>query len=139
MIGPQPVTLRENYKAWVVFAENSDLPYLKVLKRGFRHCYIIVKDGDHWVSLDPLANHIELQVHAHVPKDMDLPAWLQSRNTRILPAAINRRHKKAAPLGLFTCVETVKRFLGIHDRFIFTPYQLYRYLEKDNGLRQNAV
>lgn len=35
--------------------------------------------------------------------------------------------------GLLNCVEQVKAFLGIRDKFIFTPYQLYRKL--NNGKR----
>ena len=35
---------------------------------------------------------------------------------------------KPAPFMLFTCVEAVKRVLGIHRRGIVTPWQLYRHL-----------
>ena len=35
--------------------------------------------------------------------------------------------------GLITCVSTAKHFLGIDKPFIITPYQLYKYLEKQNG------
>ena len=38
-----------------------------------------------------------------------------------------------APIGIFTCVEVVKRILGIHARRIFTPWQLYHYLTKKKG------
>src|SRR3546814_8743523 len=33
--------------------------------------------------------------------------------------------------GAFTCVEAVKRVLGVHGWLIWTPYQLYLRLEKD--------
>jgi len=31
----------------------------------------------------------------------------------------------------FSCVEFIKRVLGIHSCFILTPWQLYKYLNKE--------
>lgn len=113
-------------KAWVVFSGQSDLAWLKILKPGFRHCYVLLNDGRHWISVDPLSNSMEVSVH-HVPAEFDFPLWLKDRGHKIVPAAIERRQKQA-PWGLFTCVEAVKRILGIHSPFIITPWQLYRHL-----------
>ncbi len=114
-------------KAWVVFTGQTDLPWLRVLKPGFRHCFVLVHDGAHWVSLDPLANYTEVQVH-HVPADFDLPGWLRDRNLEVVAAPLNRDFKKPAPFMAFTCVEAVKRVLGLHDWRVMTPWQLYRLL-----------
>ena len=35
---------------------------------------------------------------------------------------------RSAPLGVFSCVETVKRLLGLRTRWVFTPWQLHRFL-----------
>jgi len=35
---------------------------------------------------------------------------------------------KEAPWMPHTCVEAVKRVIGLHARFIITPWQLYRHL-----------
>lgn len=40
----------------------------------------------------------------------------------------------ANKLIIASCVGIAKRFLGIRNRFIFTPYQLYKYLEKKGKL-----
>jgi len=32
-------------KAWVVFSGEADLPWLKILKEGYRHCYVLLNDG----------------------------------------------------------------------------------------------
>jgi hypothetical protein len=42
---------------------------------------------------------------------------------------LRRDITKAAPFMLFTCVEAVKRVLGIHRRGIVTPWQLYQHLK----------
>lgn len=114
--------------AWVVFSGETDLPWLKFLKSGFRHCFVLINDGQRWVSIDPLSPYTEVQVYHHLIPSFDLPSWLEGRGYKVCKASINRDHKKAAPIMVFTCVEAIKRLLGIHKRFIVTPWQLYRCL-----------
>ena len=119
-------------KAWVVFSGKSDWPWLKFLRPGFRHCFVIVHDGARWLSLDPLLQHMELKVH-DVPADFDLPGWLTARGNKVMPAPLDRAHTKPAPFMLFTCVEAVKRVLGLHRLAVITPWQLYRHLTRYNN------
>ncbi len=114
--------------AWVVFSGQTDLSWLKIFKPGFRHCFVLLNDGSRWVSFDPLSNHTEISVHHHVPPEFDLPYWMEGRGYSVVETSIER-HKKPAPFMPFTCVEAVKRVLGLHKRFIFTPWQLYRFLQ----------
>lgn len=118
-------------KAWVVFTAEADWPWLKMLKPGFRHCFVLLHDGEHWVSLDPLLNHTDVQVH-NVPPDFNLPGWLRRRGHRVVMAPVNRAHLRPAPFMMFTCVEAVKRVLGLHAWHVLTPWQLYRHLERLN-------
>lgn len=118
----------ENLKAWVVFSGQADLPWLKILKKGYRHCYVILNDGKHWICIDPLSNYMDVNVQT-VPQDFNLPLWMRNRGHIILSAPIKHLNKQA-PWMPFTCVEAVKRVLGIHNGFIFTPWQLYRHLKK---------
>jgi hypothetical protein len=46
----------------------------------------------------------------------------------VAAAPIRRDHLRPAPLAPFTCVEAAKRVLGLHDRRVVTPWQLYRRL-----------
>lgn len=121
-------------KAWVVFSGKSDWPWLKLLRPGFRHCFVIVHDGTRWLSLDPLLQHTELKVH-DVPPDFDLPGWLTARGNRVMAAPLNRAHTKPAPVMVFTCVEAVKRVLGLHKWAVMTPWQLYRHLTRYNNFQ----
>jgi len=113
-------------KAWVVFSGQTDLFWLKILKPGFRHCYALLHDGRHWLSFDPLSNYTEILVH-NVPPDFDVPAWLRARGHFVVPAPL-MRPRCAAPWMIYSCVEAVKRIIGLHARFVFTPWQLYRHL-----------
>jgi len=122
----------EGERAWVVFSGKSDWPWLKFLRPGFRHCFVIVHDGARWLSLDPLLQHTELKVH-DVPADFDLTYWLTARGNKVMPAPLDRDHNKPAPFMLFTCVEAVKRVLGLHRLSVITPWQLYRHLARYNN------
>lgn len=122
--------IAKKLKAWVVFSGQADRPWLKFLRPGFRHCFVILHDGHNWLSFDPMLNHIDLQVHNHVPDDFDLPNWLRRRGQRVIAAPVDHSNKNSAPLSLFTCVEAVKRVLGLHRFFILTPWQLYCHLKK---------
>lgn len=125
-------------QVWVVFTGEADMRILRVLRTGFRHCYILVKDGGRWISVDPMANRLELSLHHHVPEDFDLPAWLHARGQVVVPAYA-RMAEKAMPISLMTCVEVVKRYLCIRSRRIVTPYQLYKHLMGEERVRKNII
>lgn len=120
-------------KAWVVFSSNTDLPWLRILKPGFRHCSVLMNDGQHWITFDPLSNYTDIMVH-NMPTSFDLPLWLKDRGHNVVPAKIDRK-KRAAPWMFCTCVESVKRVLGIHDRLILTPWQLYKHLTQSTNFQ----
>ena len=122
-------SIADGQAAWVVFSGQTEISWLKFLKPGFRHCYVLINDGERWTSIDPLSHITEVSVHHHVPADFDLPKWLQSRGNQVVRAPLRRDITKPAPFMLFTCVEAVKRVLGIHRRGIFTPWQLYKHLK----------
>ncbi len=115
-------------KAWVIFSGQADLPWLKIFKPGFRHCFVLLNDGVNWLTLDPLSNYTDVCVH-HVPNEFSMPLWLRDRGYKVVPAQLERS-KKPAPWMVFTCVEAVKRVLGLHNRLIITPWQLYCHLSK---------
>lgn len=117
------------HEAWVCFSGDTELWWLHVLKKGFRHCFVIVRDAAHWLAIDPLSPHLEVAV-LPITHAFDLPHWLQTQNMTVVRAPIRRDLRKPAPLFLCSCVEVIKRFLGIHNRRIITPYQLYRFLQQ---------
>ncbi|MDH5723024.1 MAG: hypothetical protein OEY94_06855 [Alphaproteobacteria bacterium] len=119
----------EDHEVWVVFTSQNELPYLKYLKPGFRHCFVVMCDGQRWVSVDPLAHHTEIYVQER-HRDFDLPKWLEQEGHVVVKTQI-RKSFRPAPLMPFTCVEAVKRVIGIHKRKILTPWQLYQYLTED--------
>lgn len=114
--------------AFVVFSGQTEIRWLKTfLKPGFRHCFLIFREGSGWVSFDPLAHRTEIRFH-DLPEGFDLAGWLAGQDLIAVPATFAEPPARPAPLMPFTCVEAVKRALGIHSRRILTPWRLYRYL-----------
>jgi len=116
--------------AWVVFCKDTDIWWLRFLKKGYRHCFVILNDGRNWITYDPMSNFTDIAV-LETPLSFDLPRWFSVKGYKVVSCFINRK-RKIAPLFLFTCVEGVKRVLGIHKFRIMTPYQLYKYLLERN-------
>ncbi len=113
-------------RAWVVFSGQADLFWLKILRKGFRHCAVVLHDGEHWINIDPLSHVMAVHVSS-VPASCDVPLLLEQQGHRVLAVEM-QCEGTPAPWGFLTCVGVVKRVLGIRARFIWTPWQLYRYL-----------
>ncbi len=125
------LTQNEPKQLWVVFSGESDIRWIKMIfRKGFRHCYTVMNDGAKWVTCDPLAHKLELSVHHQIPATFDLPQWLTARGLKVVPVRAPFYKKKSLPPAFFTCVEAVKRMIGVRKMRVLTPYQLFRYLER---------
>lgn len=114
--------------AIVVFGDQSNLLWLRLLKPGFRHCFVLLELDTGWVMLDSLAHWIHVAIIPPVPSH-DLARWYQDHGYRTVTLTCALPPTSAAPWAPFTCVETVKRALGIHRPGIWTPHQLWRFLQ----------
>lgn len=74
------------------------------------------------VLIDPRIGYTEVTVY---PPNTDF-SDLGEKITVTVEAEVARLR---GIFGLLNCVEQVKAFLGIRNKFIFTPYQLYRNLK----------
>ena len=112
----------------VVFTDHAACVWLRPLRRGFRHCFVVLRTGSLWLACEPLKDRIELDVLA-LPPDFDLAAFYGAQGHRVLlgrrPPPRPRRSFAPAPL---TCVTVVKRLLGIDASWVWTPWQLYAHL-----------
>lgn len=135
---------RQEYiqKVYVVFVDNTSLWWLKFLKKGFRHCYIIFQLGNNpqlLIELNPMSNQFYVFKHiSHLGCDY-IFHLKQQDNIKIIPIDIKQAELKTAPIGIFSCVEFVKRVLGIHSFWLFTPYQLYKFLTKTKNSRKKVL
>jgi len=116
------------HDAVVVFGDQSNLFWLRFLKPGFRHCFVLLELDTGWVMLDALSHWIHVATLPPASSD-DVAAWYREHGYRTVTLRCLPPPCSAAPWAPFTCVETVKRALGIHRAGIWTPHQLWRFLQ----------
>ena len=64
--------VNETGLAFVVFSGQTDLKWLKTLKPGFRHCFVLLETGGHWVVYNPLSNRTDITVSNSVFANCDV-------------------------------------------------------------------
>ena len=111
----------------VVFSEQNRIKYLRFLKPGFRHCFAYGLTRDGWLLMDPLSHYLLIE-QADFPPEADLAATFRRAGWMALTVEARQPPHRLAPLAPFTCVEAVKRLLGLHDSSIRTPWQLFCHL-----------
>ncbi len=115
--------------ALVVFSPDADLKWLRVLKAGFRHCFIVLESGGSWVVYNPLLHRTDISVVGG-GDIFELMRLYRGRGMRVVPWVVRQPPEHPAPIALYTCVEAAKRILGIHARRVLTPWNLYIFLNK---------
>lgn len=124
-------------EALVVFGGDVSLWWLRVLRPGFRHCLVAVRDGDHWLVCDPLSHQTVLAIGGGASAE-DLSAWYHDQGMTVVATAIRCAPRRAVLLRPLTCVEAVKKVLGIHESRIITPWNLYKFL-KNTEKEKNSL
>jgi hypothetical protein len=119
---PAPVAL-------VAFTGQTDLWWLRALKPGFRHCFVVLRSEGRWLLYDPMAHATALRV-LDGEDGTDLFGQLLAAGYVVVPVRVRPAPPRRAPLAPFTCVEAVKRALGIQARWVLTPWDLFRFLVK---------
>lgn len=103
--------------------------WMKFLKKGFYHCFIALGNGIDWILIDNLSHFTDLIIL----KNINITKALKEKGYTIIQTTPTIPPYSKAHLAPITCVETCKRFLGIKNRFIITPYQLYLFLLSKKG------
>ena len=115
--------------AIVAFSGATDIRWLRVLRRGFRHVFVALNDGTHWITYDPLSHRTEVAIQP-VGAAFDLASYYRRKGLRVIELTPPPVVPRPAPIALCTCVEGAKRVLGIHHPLVLTPWQLYRHLSR---------
>ena len=113
---------------WIIFSNDTDIRALKLLKRGFRHCFMMMLQDDRWLLIDPRSNKTDIRILPH-PQSFDFPRYYIEQGFTVVKApAVSTPQKILSPFPV-SCVETIKRILGLHHFWIITPYQLYKKIK----------
>lgn len=125
-------------RALVAFSGQTELAWLRLLRPGYRHCFALVESrsadaaGDGiaaWVLYNPLSNGTQLAMWPHLDEE-SIRAWLSQQGYVVLETHAQPISARVFGWRPYTCVEAVKRVLGLHAPTVFTPWQLYRHIKK---------
>lgn len=113
--------------ALVVFGNVTNVWILRILKRGFRHCFVVLQRNRKWIICSPFFDYLYIDIIEECTEE-ELSSWYESQGFTVIKTQTIQPSYKLAPVRVLTCVEVVKRVLGVRARWINTPFQLYRYL-----------
>ncbi len=131
-----PLPGRRRMKAVVVFHGHGTGFWPAFLGRErFRHCFVVVPAGDYWVLLDGTAGSPRLEVVGGTGDDAAV--YYRRAGFDVVEAPIRQRPPLWWPWMLMNCVGATKAVLGIGAPWVWTPWQLYRYLRHRN-VNQNT-
>lgn len=131
-------------EVWIAFAGRAEIPWLRLFRPGFRHCFAALADREGWTLVDPLSGRLVVQRLA-VPRAFDLPAFWRRAGFRVLgpftPAPPSP--SRLPPLLPASCVSACLALLGRRRLFAVSPYGLYRALrrelEESHGVGRNTL
>lgn len=123
---PAPAVLAHQ-RAIVVFEDRSEVKSLAWLRHGFRHCFCLVRRPAGWMVCDPLKALVTLDV-VEPYAEPDLLDHYGHMGMRAIVGDCRPVAGRWSAVRPLTCVELVKRIVGLHDPSVWTPYQLYRAL-----------
>lgn len=121
---------RINEEYFIVFEDSPKRRWFtRYLKPGFTHCYLMYKsvNGLMWVIINPMWSHCDVDVRTleTFPSAQDYAgeyAIVVKFNATINP------DQTVAQLSFMSCVDFIKRFIGLARWRVITPYQLYKEL-----------
>lgn len=116
--------------ALVVFSDNSGVWWLKLLKPGFRHCFVILETDRGCIWVDPLSNSLTIKMLEGYEL-AGLLQWYRDMGMKVLRTSVNGNRARPFAWGPMSCVEVVKRLIGLRNGAVLTPWQLCQAIEKN--------
>lgn len=125
----------------VAFADADRPRWLRCLAKGFRHCFALVAVSGRWIVIDPMSHWTEVGPLAggDGAGPDDVVRALEARGLVAVACAIAEPERRGAGLAPYTCVEAVKRILGIRAPRVVTPRQLFRFLDQSRNKKKKIL
>jgi hypothetical protein len=114
---------------WIAFGGEADQPWLRLFRRGFRHCFAAIGDEAGWTVLEPLSGRLVV-ARLPVPAGFDLPGFYRRAGLAVLGpfAPAPPRPRPLPPMTPFTCVGLCRAVLGPESPRALTPFGLFKAL-----------
>lgn len=119
----------ERPELWILFSGRADLPWLRVLKPGFRHCLAAQRDTSGWLLIDPLWGRLVVRRLTTEASETLPDRWRGAGFAVLGPfRPLPPRPGLRPILAPLTCVSVCQRLLGLSLPLVVTPWQLWRAL-----------
>jgi len=109
--------------------------YVFHTRKGFRHvCAIAYQPNSyHWIYVDWTSKYMQTWIY-HPQRAKDVIEWAKKDANATLVSYRPRQDKNSVfNIPVLFCTEAMKHLLGIKRFFIWTPWQLYKYLMRTGG------
>lgn len=114
---------------FVVFTKDDGHWWSRFLHKDIQHCFVIKPNGADYL------------VHGRTVDKFDLFTVTDKNVILSEPFRImgyKQKHPVRSLFMLNTCVGHTKQLLGINRTFIWTPYQLYKYMRNNHGIYEGT-
>jgi hypothetical protein len=122
-----------NTKSYVGFFTGNSW-YSWLFKKGFSHCFYILEKENMYYVINPLDGHLQFEIYSSESLDIFYDTLKEHfQDLTLVPYTLNiksYRSKFFIKPKLNTCVTFIKWALQIKNCRSLTPYQLYKFLEK---------
>lgn len=108
-----------SHDVYVIFTKAKTLGWVRrFLHDEISHCYVVWNDGNKWISFNESVDNVDICTASSMGDIIDEAHIIK----------IKRQTVEDGILSLNTCVSSVKKFIGLKDNLILTPYQLFKRL-----------
>jgi hypothetical protein len=129
-------------RAFIVFGGGggAELPWLRPLRHGFRHCFAALQDPTGWTVLDALSGRLVV-ARLDLPRGFDLPGFYRRADLLVLGPFLpgGPRRSLLPSFAPFSCVSLCRAVLGADAPFALTPFGLFRALARQEISRNKVV
>jgi hypothetical protein len=118
------------FDIYVVFTNDDGNWWSRLLHHRIKHCYVIVP------SMNCSIVHSKTTGIFDLYNESDINGIIDSNS---IVMGYKQKSSSRSLFMLNTCVGHTKQLLGIGNPFIWTPYQLYKYLRKHHGKQTKSA
>lgn len=125
---------------WLIIFIDKEEPnawwdYFFHTRKGFKHVFAMAyQPGSyHWLFMDWTSKYLQFWMY-HPERANDVIKWAKnSANATIVSYRPTKQKNSVFNVPVLYCTEAIKHLLGLKKFFIWTPWQLYKYLMRTGG------
>ena len=116
---------------FIIFTQSKCKSWImKFIKKDFSHVFAMKKSpgGQFWIVIDAIHSYLDCDIV--LVEKYPHPRLYVDTEAVILPVKAKIGTESRWSFCVFNCVEVVKALLGVKAFWVWTPWQLYKYLIK---------